>query len=359
VLHETRLHHARGHALLSRNHRVAYRAEFAWNHPDAPESAAELAVAGFDGTFYYRWPMVRSVLAASRHVVAHSPGAAEEIRAAWPDYPIGHVALGEGSDARPTTEGRRQRRAELGVSDDAVLFGVFGGLTEEKRIRQVLSAFASTLQRLPDARLALCGAADASLDLDREIDRAGVRQAVILGGTLDARDFDRTIAASDVTLNLRWPSAGEVSGPWLRALSAGRATVIVDLQQHGPMPTLDPRSMHLLAPAPTRPTQPVAVAVDILDELHSLRLAMRRLGEMKTVRAAIGEAGRAWWESHHTMAHMVRDYEAAFEVAVSAPEPTESLPASLRPDPVAAAAAIAGAIDERAAARVNDLCRLS
>lgn len=359
VLHETRLHHARGHALLSRSHRAAYRAEFAWNHPDAPANAAELAVAGFDGAFYYRWPMVRAVLAASRYVVAHSLGAAEALRAAEPHYPIGHVALGEGSDLRPTSEDRRHRRTELGVANDAVLFGVFGGLTEEKRIRQVLSAFAATLPRLPTARLVLCGAADTSLDLDREIDQAGVRQAVILGGTLDTRDFDRTIAASDVTLNLRWPSAGEVSGPWLRALSAARATVIVDLPQYGDLPTLDPRSMHLHTPAPAAATQAVAVAIDILDELHSLRLAMWRLGELSTVRAALGEAGRAWWESHHTVAHMVRDYETAFAAAVSAPMPTSSLPAGLRPDPTAAAAALAGAMDDRAAARVNDLCRLS
>ena len=30
-------------------------------------------------------------------------------------------------------------------------------------------------------------------------------------------------------LNLRWPTAREMSGPWLRALAAGRPTVIIDL----------------------------------------------------------------------------------------------------------------------------------
>lgn len=359
VLHETRLHHARGHALLSRGRRAAYRAEFAWSHPHSQADAAELAVAGFDGAFYYDWPMVRSVLAASRRVVAHSRGAAEALRAEWPEYDVGHVALGEGRGSPIPEDDRRRRRAELGVPDDVVLYGIFGGLTEEKRVRQVLAAFRTTLTRLPDARLVLCGAADPSLDLDRQIDRAGVRPAVIVAGKLNDEDFDRTIAASDVTLNLRWPSAGEVSGAWLRALAAGRATVIVDLAQQAGIPTLDPRSMQAHAPAPTRIAPPVAVAVDILDEVHSLGLAMWRLGERPAVRAELGRAGRAWWEAHHTLAHMVRDYETAFDAAVGTTAPGPELPADLRPNPAAPAIALAAAIDEASATRLEELCRFS
>src|SRR5262249_60194921 len=53
VLHDTHLHHARA-ALLLRERRVAeYRAGFAWNHPDLPADAAELAIAGFDSRLYY------------------------------------------------------------------------------------------------------------------------------------------------------------------------------------------------------------------------------------------------------------------------------------------------------------------
>lgn len=359
VLHETRLHHARGHALLSRHRQAAYRAEFAWNHPHGPADAAELAVAGFDGTFFYQWPMVRAVLAASRRVVAHSEGAAEELRADWPEYDIGHVALGEGQATPISEDDRRRLRTALGVPEGGVMYGIFGGLTEEKRVRQVLAAFATTLVRLPKARLVLSGAADPSLKLDREIDRLGVRQAVIVAGRLGDDDFDQTIAAADVTLNLRWPSAGEVSGVWLRALAAGRATVIVDLAHYAGIPTLDPRSMQAHTPVPSAATPAVAMAIDIMDEAHSLGLAMWRLGERHDVRGALGHAGRAWWEAHHTMGHMVRDYEAAFDAAVTATPRGPALPADLRPDAIAPARAMAAAIDQAAASRLEELCRFS
>ena len=67
VLHDARLHHARGRALLSRRRAGAYRNEFAWNEPAVSADAAELAVAGFSGAYYYQWPMIRAVVANGRY----------------------------------------------------------------------------------------------------------------------------------------------------------------------------------------------------------------------------------------------------------------------------------------------------
>ncbi len=53
VLHDVHLHHARAASLLGSRRADEYRAEFAWNHPDADRDLAELAVAGFDNHLYY------------------------------------------------------------------------------------------------------------------------------------------------------------------------------------------------------------------------------------------------------------------------------------------------------------------
>jgi hypothetical protein len=66
---------------------------------------------------------------------------------------------------------------------------------------------------------------------------------VTLTGYLDTTtSLTDHLAACDVTLNLRWPTARETSGPWLRALAAGRATVITDLVHLDDVPSLDPRT---------------------------------------------------------------------------------------------------------------------
>src|SRR5262245_8180645 len=71
VLHDARLHHARGRALLRRRRADEYRTEFAWNHPGVSADLAELAVSGFEGPYYYEWAMTRSVVASSRLVATH------------------------------------------------------------------------------------------------------------------------------------------------------------------------------------------------------------------------------------------------------------------------------------------------
>ena len=104
-------------------------------------------------------------------------------------------------------------------------------------------------------------------------------------GWVDDDAFDRDILAADVCLCLRWPTNREASGPWMRALAAGKPTVVNDLAHLVDLPTLDPRTWEVQVAAPPaadatrvwRRDEAVAVAIDILDEDHSLAIAMRRL----------------------------------------------------------------------------------
>ena len=63
----------------------------------------------------------------------------------------------------------------------------------------------------------------------------------------------------------------------------------------------------------------MSVAVDILDEDHSLGLAMRRLSQDEPLRRRLGANARAWWSARHTLAHMVEDYMAAIDLASATP----------------------------------------
>lgn len=323
VLHDARLHHARGRACLQANQPDRYRREFEWNHPDVRPEAAELAVAGFDGPFFYHWPMTRRVLSRARLTAVHAPGALAELRHTSPDEPVVTIALGEGRDELPTPEERRAWRTEFGLEHETVVAGVFGGLTAEKRVPQILRAWKGLVRRMPGVRLILGGPADPSLDLP------GVLRDPALAGTvrhlqhLDDEAFDRAIGAVDVSLNLRWPSAHEMSGPWLRALSLARATVVLDLPHLAHFPSLDPRTWDLHRPFTEAHGRPraVTVALDVLDEDHSLGLALGRLLADADLRDRIGRSGRRYWEAHHRTSHMVDDYERVLRQALVTPPP--------------------------------------
>lgn len=345
VLHDTHLHHARA-AFLLRERRIAeYRAEFAWNHPEISPDVAELAVAGFDSRLYYDWPMVRSLVESSRLTAVHGEGARAELLrsleargasgAAREGHDVVAIRLGEGE---PVTADRERRaraavRARHGVPEEAVVFGCFGGLTPEKRLPQVLAAFRALLPHAPDARLLLAGAPAAHYDIAADIAAHGLTGRVTLTGYLETdEDLTDHLCACDVTLNLRWPTARETSGPWLRALAAGRATVMTDLTHLGDVASLDPRSWTVQTTGSRKPEAGSAacVAIDILDEDHSLRLAMRRLAADAALRAALGRAAREWWVREHSLEAMVEDYERVMRAAVSRPEPHVDLPAHMR-----------------------------
>jgi glycosyltransferase involved in cell wall biosynthesis len=299
--------------------------------------------------------MVRGVLDSSRLVATHARGATAELEEQSSGRPIEYIALGEGLAQPPPAAAGAALRAARGIPPDAIVFGVFGGLAVEKRVPQILRAFAAVRASVPRARLVLAGAPDPALDLDARARVLGIDAAVVTLGRLDAGAFDAWIAAVDVSLNLRWPSALETSGPWLRALSASRPTVMIDLPHLAHVPTLDPRSWtaHGLSRPGAEPA--VAVALDIRDEDHSLRLAMHRLAVDADLRDTLGRHARAYWEAGHTVERMADDYERVMARAVTLPAPAPDRPPHMAPDAWAHAKSVAASFGPEVTTVVSGL----
>jgi glycosyltransferase involved in cell wall biosynthesis len=170
----------------------------------------------------------------------------------------------------------------------------------------------STLRHVPQAHLLLAGQQAPELDLSGAIRSLGLDKRVTIAGYLkDDEALTDHIAACDVSLNLRWPTAEETSGPWLRALAAGKPTIITDLPHLVDVPSLDPRTWTTMHAGRPGAADAVCVSIDILDEDHSLRLALRRLGRDAALRSTLGGRARGWWEAHHTVDAMIAAYEAA------------------------------------------------
>lgn len=344
VLHDTRLHHARAALLLREKRPDDYRRELAWSEP-VNADAAELAVAGFDSRLYYNWPMLRGLLATARVVAVHGEGTRRELTETL-SAPASDVALidkivsirlGHGRIVSPDREAvaRATIRAKYAIPREAVLFGVFGGLTAEKRLQPILAAFRATLPYAPDAHLLLGGAVAEAAALKEWLaapDGVPVNR-ITLTGYVDEDELTDHVAAVDVSLNLRWPTARETSGPWLRALAAGKPTVVLDLAHLTDVPSLDPRTWQTSA---TGRSEAVTVAIDVLDEDHSLRLAMRRLATDGGLRAALGQAGQRYWQREHSIDAMIDDYERVLrganrDTGATSDAATAGLPAHLRP----------------------------
>jgi hypothetical protein len=160
--------------------------------------------------------------------------------------------------------------------------------------------------------------------------RCRLEDLVTVTGYLADHELTECIAASDVTLNLRWPTAREISGTWLRCLAAGKPSVIIDLAHLSHVPALDPRTWQP-HPAGTD-AAPICVALDIADEEHSLRLAVRRLATDEALRNTLGRAAREYWTANHSVDLMISDYRKLIAIARGEQPPRPALPTHLRDD---------------------------
>jgi hypothetical protein len=116
----------------------------------------------------------------------------------------------------------------------------------------------------------------------------------------------------------------------LRCLAAGRPTISTDLVHTVEIPTLDPRNWSLLRAGGD--ALPVGVSIDLLDEDHSLRLAIRRLATDASLRKTLGSGAYALWGDRFRLERMIDGYTRVIGDAPKSPQPrgAATLPEHLR-----------------------------
>lgn len=328
VLHDAQIHQARASHLLQRwrPRRDDYLAEFRANHPDAPPDLGLLFAAGLGGDLYAHWPGIRLVLTHARLVAVHSPALAARLHAEHAvevdDVPMG-VPDPLASVATPAPAAIRRR---YGIPERAVVVGVFGGVTPEKRVPVVLGALAALADTHPELHLLCVGQAVGHYDVVADAAARGLSARVHVTGFVPDDELPACLAASDIAACLRWPSNGETSASWWRAMAAGRATIITDLLHQPEVPVLDPRGWRPMGPAGAAP---VAVALPILDEDRTLVAALDMLTRNAVARQDLGAAARSYWRAGHTIEHMAKAYRALLPRAATCATPAAALPAHL------------------------------
>jgi glycosyltransferase involved in cell wall biosynthesis len=175
------------------------------------------------------------------------------------------------------------------------LIGCFGFLNMNKRIPQLLEAFASLRRDRPGARLLLAGASGERFDVGRRLERLGLTEGVERLDYVPEERMWSLMAACDVLVNLRYPTMGETSGSVIRALSLGKPLLVSDVGWFSELPD-------------------DAVLKVPVDE-HEVRVIEAALCIAADHGASLGAAARAYVEREHALAATADAYVAALEVA--------------------------------------------
>jgi glycosyltransferase involved in cell wall biosynthesis len=233
-----------------------------------------------------RFPLSGTVLDLARGLIVHSDYVARNARGSGYEgriWRIPHPAW-----AVPPVEPATDVAGEP-------LIGCFGFLNMNKRIPQLLQAFASLRGRQPGARLLLVGAAGERFDLSRRLERLGLTEGVERIDYVSEERMWSLMARCDVLVNLRFPTMGETSGSAIRALSLGRPLVVSDVGWFSELPD--------------------GVVLKVPFDEVEVPLLEATLGFAVEHRAALGAAARGYVERVHSLGSVADAYVAALEVA--------------------------------------------
>ncbi|MEP7190219.1 MAG: glycosyltransferase, partial [Roseiflexaceae bacterium] len=224
VLHEFVLHHFMlGYAAVTRRDVELYRAEAVQRYGAEGARVAELMLHGRLTEAAFDMPFCERVLDAAEGVVAHSHYVLDRVAALRPNMPAALTPMGV---PLPPAILRDHARARLGLPPDALILASFGHINPYKRVEAALRAVKALRASRPDLRYLLVGSISPSYDVRAAIARAGLEDSVTVTGYVDRATFEDYVAAADICLNLRHPTAGETSASLLRLLGAGKPTLV-------------------------------------------------------------------------------------------------------------------------------------
>lgn len=170
---------------------------------------------------YFAYPMLKRVAQTARAVIVHNPAAAERVREHAPEARIFEIPHLFRRPQLPDAVDTLRFRAALGLGPRTLLVGLFGHQRETKRLSVVLRAFERAIAQGADSRLLVSGTF-VSETFERALAPLLDRPHILRTGYLPEPDFWRWTAATDLCVNLRFPTAAESSGVAISMMGIGK-----------------------------------------------------------------------------------------------------------------------------------------
>jgi glycosyltransferase involved in cell wall biosynthesis len=243
-----------------------------------------------------RTPWAAHVLRRSRGVIVHSEFGrryVEEMGSRTPVFVVPHPVVESQTDMDAARRHASALRAPLDARGARVVVVAPGDLNEAKRLDAVLAA----VRQLPeDVHLVLVGRRIKGYDVGGVVGASGLGARVTLAPDVSDADFLGWLCAADITVDLRFPTRGEVSGTLMRAMQAGVPTVVSATGTYLDVPA---ELVVRVAPGPTDPVE--------------LATRLRELIEDPARRVRTGAAARDHVERLRPSEATAHGYEHAIE----------------------------------------------
>jgi glycosyltransferase involved in cell wall biosynthesis len=281
VMHEFVLHHLRMWMALNGGRRKAYLGLMERRYGDEGREAARRVMLGQFPEALFNYPLSDEAINRATGVIVHSRYMAGLVHGVRAEVPLSVVPMGV---PLPQLIPRDQARAHLGIDPDLFLVTSVGHLNPYKRVSATLRAFKALLMEVPRSLYLLVGSRSPNYDPTRQIDMLGLSDKVRTTGYASPHEFAYYLAASDVCLNLRYPTAGETSASLLRIMGAGVPVLVSRTGAFEELP------------------DDAAGKIDVGDIEEDLLLEyLLALARRPDLRAAMSANARRYVAEHHTL----------------------------------------------------------
>lgn len=256
-----------------------------------------------ENAMFYEMPMIRFIASRSRAIIVHSRYAQTKVLAQEMDLPVEFIRhhLAQSAVSAGESINRASARDFLGVNQDELLLVSLGFITKAKQIDTVLKVLSRCRNQLPKFRYILAGKDQPEhYDIQTAIETYGLEDVVEVTGYLNENDFYVYSIASDIVINLRYPTGGETSGTLIRALGVGACVMVVDIGPFAEFPE------EVCVKLPWNET----FDITFMDALLSLVTQPRK-------RLKIGAAAKKYVQTRHSLTEsgaayrrIIKDYSA-------------------------------------------------
>lgn len=178
-----------------------------------------------DDAFHY--PLNEEVIEYAKALIVHSDFVKKRIQAKT-DKSVTRIQH-HGHELKTFNTG--DIRAQLGVEDEDILICSAGYINRNKRFDRIFPA----LQELGDVSFKFV---IAGKDRGKLLENYPLQQMsnVMVRGHLPIVELEGLIAASDICINLRYPTMGESSGSLLRMMGYGKPTLVTNYGSYAEFP---------------------------------------------------------------------------------------------------------------------------
>jgi len=263
---------------------------------------------GFRETFAgYELPLNGFVLEHATAVITHSRQVQYKVAARVAGTPVWYVPHHLSPAVRAHAGLTRAAARKLtGIPADLLVVTALGFVTKAKQIPLTLAALSALRGKVPPFRFLIAGECRLDeYDVNGDIARSSLHDITTCTDYLDDRRFFELLAATDIVVNLRYPSGGEMSGTLVRALGMGVPAIVLD---YGPIGEL--------------PDEAVKKVAWDGDAQVSLTEALRELLTDPATRRRLGAGAAAYTRSVHDIERVADRYSRIIRDTASRSRPS-------------------------------------